>query len=246
MTVSTGTVRGYQTTCSPRLTVYGGKRCSRGNLAWKDLLMRILAAILVLLTGAGCSSEEAPASSPSTRSPRAASTSSTEPDQCELLTTEEVARLVGGVGPGTAGMSLGTPKCLWGEPAGRVLMISSGDATLWVKSMVETTRILDNAGLRDSDRRKAVESLEADPPLDAREVCRAFSRLHEIEGEPANSPLIVVVTPYRATPLSIVVKMCRRGVYTLVAVSDLDGLPGSLRISDVKDAAKAVHRRTVG
>lgn len=190
----------------------------------------------------------APSSSASsTATSRAASST----DTCAVLTGREVHSLLPDAESGKPGMTGGIPNCQWADPDGRFVQAAGIDASLWARSLPELIRLIQQSGqFSDSENmrklREGAQLIAAGQDLNARQACSLFSRMLELQGQPAGTSISVAALPTRENPQAVTGQACSAGVYTSVMIADQRGLDDPLPVEAITRVLRSAHRRTVG
>lgn len=229
----------------------------RPHWVWvcKHSVMRAAVAFVSAgLLAVGCSSGSSDSSSPSPQKTESATTQPTATagmDSCDLLSAEELATFAGSpVGQARPELVGGLPACQWPTDAGFV-QVGSLSAEDWAQGLPELVRTMNDAGLAlDADDERALqeirETIEAGRDLTATEACSAFSKMLELQGEPAGTTSTIRVWPSESDPQAMSGQMCSAGRFTTVTIAETAGLVTPLPGGRVMTALRLAHRRSIG
>lgn len=214
----------------------------------------VVVVVVACLLAAGCSSGSRESTSPSsseTEPEASQSTAAAASDSCDRLSADEVRTLAGTpAGEPTAVLVGSLPACKWATENGFV-QVGSLSAQDWAQGLPELLRTFEEAGLarEPGDRRtlqELSEILEAERDLTSTEACSAFSKMLEVQGQPAGTTLAVNLWPSKEDPQAMAGQMCSAGWYTTVTLAENAGLAEPLPHQRLVTALRLAHRRSLG
>lgn len=226
-------------------------------------MLRLVALAALCLLAPGCSSADkeagdapsnqtSPATAEASNSHSMPSSNPTaEADACELLSSKELAALAGErVGPAQPDLVGGLPVCKW-PTVGGFVQVGSLPAQDWAQGLPDLLRTLEEAGIaKHSDDMRQLQQIrdliESGQAMTPTEACAAFSKMLEVQGQPAGTPLIVNVFPSNEDPQAMTGQMCSAGRFTTVTLAKDGGLAPPLPGEQVVRALRLAHRRSFG
>jgi hypothetical protein len=168
---------------------------------------------------------------------------SADPDQCDILGPEAVARL--------AGQDLAPHKsqvgsmdvCIWGNLNTTGVQIARVSADEWALSLPQLVEPLRGSDLLPPEKLAMLEdfaaNIESQSTIEPAAACEAFSLMLEASGQPhANVTLRVI--PTRKDPQAISGQACVEGVYSTVMLADADLTASDDELQAVEEALRAV------